>query len=163
MSLYGSSRDIKLMKSFNKELIHDVIEQKIGYYKPKLDQLKVNFYGESTQKFWIGPVLIPCLIERNDQSTNTSDFGPDITRLQRFRFLKDDLENAGILTETGDVVLWENDYYEVDGVVQNQLIVGKSNEYNYSDSVNNFGSSLSIIVQAHYARKEKLGIDLDRL
>ncbi len=162
MSLFGKNRDINFLKSINKELLHDIIEQQIGYYKPKLDQIETNIYGETPNKFWIGPVLIKCLIDRGAQDWKVDEV-PDVNRSFKFRFLKDDLTCADILTEVGDVIVWEDDYYEIDAVVQNQLIVGKSNEYNYSDSVVNFGSSLSIIVSAHYSRPEKLGITRDRL
>lgn len=163
MSLYGKNRDINLFKSINRELIHDYIEQSIGYYKPKLDQLTVNTYGESTNKFWLGPVLINCLIDRGEQNWKSDDFGQDVNRAFRFRFLKDDLINASILSEVGDILLWEDNYYEISGVIENQLIVGKSDEYNYADSTKEFGTSLSVIVTAHWTREEKLGIKQDRL
>lgn len=163
MSLYGKIKDINLFKSMNRELLENIIEQQVGYYKPKIEDINTNVYGEATNKTWIGPVLIKCLIERGEQAWKSDEFGADVNRIFRFRFLKDHLIAANVLTETGDVILWENDYYMVDGVIQNQLVVGKSNEYNYSDSVVNYGTSLSIILQAHYTRKEALGIDLDRL
>ena len=41
--------------------------------------------------------------------------------------------------------------------------LGKDNEYAYSDGLENFGSSWSIIVTTHYARPEKLGITKQRI
>lgn len=163
MSLYGSRRDVLLMKSINRELIHDVIEQQIGYYKPKIDQTNTNIYGESLNKFWLGPVLIPCLILRGDYNWSTDQFGPDTKRAFEFRFLKDDLKCANVISEVGDVILFNEDYFEVNGVNENRLIVGKDNDYAYTNSVRDFGASLSIILTAHYSRAEKLGINLTRL
>lgn len=163
MSLYGGIRDINLIKSLNREIIHNIIEQQVGYYKPKLDETNVNLYGESKNKAWIGPALIQCLILRGDYEWKTDEFGPDTNKAFEFRFLKEDLETALVIPEVGDVVLWDEDFFEVNSVNQNQLILGKDPDYPYSDSVQNFGSSLSIILKAHYTRSDKLGITQDRL
>ena len=163
MPLYGKIRDINLFKSMNNELIHKIIEQQIGYYKPKLNESSTNIFGESLSKTWIGPALIQCLIDRGDFTWETDDFGPDTKRTFSFRFLKDDLIAANVIPEVGDALLWEESYFEVNGINENQLIVGKSNEANYSTDVDSFCSSLSIILTAHYTRPEKLGIKLDRL
>lgn len=163
MALYGKNRDIWLMKSINREIIHDIIEQQIGYYKPKLDETKVNTYGESLNKFWIGPVLIKCLIQRGDSEWKTDQFGPDQNRSFEFRFLKDDLICANVVPEVGDVVLYNEMYFEVNGINENRYILGKDNQFAYSNSVIDFGSSLSIILSTHYTRSDKLGISKDRL
>lgn len=163
MSLYGGSRDIGLFKGISKELLHNIIEQQVGYYKPKLDENKSNLYGETLNKNWVGPVLIKCLIEKGDFDWKTDDFGSDTNRSFKFRFLKDDLIDAEVVPEVGDILLWNEIFFEVDGTNQNQLIVGKDPDYSYSDSVQDFGSSFSIILSAHWTREEKLGIRRDRL
>jgi hypothetical protein len=168
MGLYGGSRDINMFKGVTKELLEDIIEQKCGYYKPQISENKVNLYGETTNKRWIGPVLIPCLIERGDFDWKTDDFGPDMDRSFKFKFFKDHLIDAHVVPEVGDALLWNEVYFEVNGVNENQLIVGKDNQYAYSSGANdvnisNFGSSFSIILSAHLTRVEKLGITIDRL
>jgi len=178
MSLFGSNRDISVFRHVNRELLNNVIEQKVGYYKIVLDKSLPNMYGESLTKTYNNPVLINCLIERGDTSPLTNEFGMDITRTIKCRFLRDDLAgldlstelgadgrgfNYNIYPEVGDVVLWNNDYYEVNNVNENQLVVGKDPSYSYSDNTNNFGSSWSIIVECFYIRPEKLGITQERL
>ena len=37
MALYGRNKDALLIQGLNKELLHRIIEQQIGYYKPVLD------------------------------------------------------------------------------------------------------------------------------
>ena len=71
--------------------------------------------------------------------------------------------DANVIPEIGDVLLWNEDYYEVDNLVENQLLVGKDPSYPYSDTVDNFGTSLSIIVECHYTRPERVGIKEQRL
>jgi hypothetical protein len=163
MSLYGRSKDILLFQGLNTELLHRIIEQQVGYYKVKLDETPSNMYGEAQNKTFIGPVLIKCLLERGDTTSNTDNFGVDILRNLVVRFFRKDLVDQNVIPEIGDVVLWNEDYYEVDNVNENQLIVGKDPSYPYSDTVDDFGESHSIILNCHYARPEKLGIKEQRL
>ena len=163
MSLYGRSKDIALFQGLNTELLHKIIEQQVGYYKVKSDDTPANMYGEAQNKTFIGPVLLKCLLDRGAQTATNDNFGVDRNRTLSARFLRNDLVDASVFPEIGDVILWNEDYYEVDNIVENQLIVGKDPSYPYSDTVDDFGSSLSIIVEAHYTRPEKLGIKEQRL
>ena len=51
----------------------------------------------------------------------------------------------------------------MDNLVENQLLVGKDPLYPYSDTVDDFGKSLSIILTCHYTRPERLGIKEQRI
>jgi hypothetical protein len=179
MSLFGTSRDASLIRHIGRELINNIIEQQVGYYKIDLSKTSTNMYGEANgTKIYYDPVLVNCLIERSAQEWTTDSFGPDVTRKIQLRFLRDDLRGYelsielpeggrgfqyGILPEVGDIVLWQNNYYEIDDVLENQYFVGKDPDYSYSPDNDEFGSSISIIVNAHYTRVEKLGIEKDRL
>ena len=62
-----------------------------------------------------------------------------------------------------DQQLWNNDYYEINLVNENQDIVGKVPEYNYNGAyLDDFGTSFSIIVSAHYVSPESLGLTQSR-
>jgi hypothetical protein len=163
MALYGGSRDVSLFRHINRELINNIIEQQVGYYKISLDKTEANLYGEALLKTYNDPVLVNCLIERTPPEWKETDFGTDVTQDITVRFLRDILVDTQLYPEVGDVVLWQDDYYEVDGVVENQLVVGKDPSYSYSDDNTDFGSSISIIVTAKFIRPEKLGITKERL
>lgn len=179
MSLFGTARDASLVRHIGRELVNNIIEQQVGYYKINLAQTTTNMYGEANgSKIYYDPVLINCIIERTPQTWTTDSFGPDVKQDLTVRFLRDDLAGIslseelsgggkgfiyGIVPEVGDVMVWQNNYYEVDGTIENQLFVGKDPGYSYSSDNDNFGSSISIIVNAHYTRVEKLGIEKDRL
>ena len=179
MSLFGTARDASLVRHIGRELVNNIIEQQVGYYKIDLAKTSLNMYGESNgEKIYYNPVLVNCLIERSAQEWSTDSLGPDVNRKIQLRFLKDDLAGTnlsielpeggrgfqyGIYPEVGDVVIWQNNYYEVDDILENQYFVGKDPDYSYSSDNDNFGSSISIIVNAHYTRVEKLGIEKDRL
>ena len=165
MALYGSSRDISFFHVINNELLHNIIEQNVGYYQISLDETPTNVYGEAKNgtKMYLPPVLIVCLIDRGDYEGNYSTLGPDITRNFSFRFLRKDLILQNVVPQIGDVVLWNNDYYEINLVNENQTIVGKVPEYNYNgEYLGDFGTSFSIICNAHYISPEKLGLNQAR-
>jgi hypothetical protein len=54
-------------------------------------------------------------------------------------------------------------YYEVDNVNENQFILGKNPDYQYSNGPQNFGQSYSIILTTHLSSPDKLGITKERL
>jgi len=179
MSLFGTARDASLVRHIGRELVNNIIEQQVGYYKINLAKTTTNMYGESNgSKIYYDPVLINCIIERTPPTWVTDSFGPDVKQDLTVRFLRDDLAGIdlsielpeggkgfayGVVPEVGDIMVWQNNYYEVDGTIENQLFVGKDPSYSYSSDNDNFGSSISIIVNSHYTRVEKLGIEKDRL
>ena len=161
--MFGSSRDVATFKIFTRELVEDIVSQEIGYYKIMLNDTQANVYGEATKKYFIGPVLIPCLIVRGEFNRVDTDYGLDTDRDVDFRFFKDHLIEASIVPEVGDVVMYNEVYYEVNNVNENQYVLGKDPDYSYSAAVENFGQSYSIIVTGHYASPDKLGITQERL
>ena len=163
MALFGSFRDIGTFKVFTKELVEDIISQEVGYYKIMLSDSPVNVYGEGMNKYFIGPVLIPCLIERGEFVKETTDYGLDTRRDVKFRFFKDHLMEANVVPEVGDFVMYNEAYYEIDNVNENQYILGKDPNYIYSNALQGFGETYSIILTGHYASPDKLGITQERL
>ena len=63
MALFGGSRDVSLFHNLNKELINDIIQTEVAYYKFALEQTKVNVYGEAPGKQYFEPLKVACLIE----------------------------------------------------------------------------------------------------
>jgi len=78
MALFGGARDISLFHKLNKELIKDIIQTEVAYYKFALKQTKTNVYGEAPGKNYYEPMKIACLINRDDQKWTADDFGPDV-------------------------------------------------------------------------------------
>ena len=158
MALFGGSRDISLFNSLSKELINDIIQTEIGFYKFVLEQTSINVYGESTGKMYYEPVRIACLIQREDQTWTSDDFGLDVDQILNFRFLKEGLKDINLVPEVGDIVLFRNNFYETDGKIENQLILGKDPDYAISTGANDFGNSHSVILRTHLSRVEKLNL-----
>ena len=125
--IFGSRRDFDLFVGVNRELLSDVVEQEILYYKISLEDTQVNIYGEGMEKVYWEPVKLNCLITRGDQVISVDEFGPDLTRDASFAFLRQDLVDVITVPEVGDIIMWHENYYEVDTVTENQLFLGKDN------------------------------------
>ena len=190
MALYGEARDISFFRHINRELMGNIISQQCILYKYKTGETKTNIYGEATEgRYFADPIILNCLIERSDQNYPESDMGVDFQWGIIFKFFRDDLlaatnganvdfdkgnhqYGANIVPEIGDIILYNNGYYEIDNTNANQFVVGKNPDYpNYDDQGNNpletglenFGSSISIICNTHYVPADRLGIQLARL
>lgn len=161
--LFGSNRDFDLLVGINRELLKDIVEQEVLYYKLDLYSTEANIYGEAMDKTYLSPVKFNCLITRGDQIVSTDEFGPDLSREMSFAFLKKDLEDVVTVPEVGDIVVWHENYFQVDTVRENQLFVGRNKQYNLTSYGENFGTSLSIIVDAHLTRVEDTGILFNRM
>jgi len=156
---FGSDRDISLMVNIGRELLHDIIEQEVLYYKLSIEDLEVNLYGESLEKTFFEALKLNCLITRGDQVINIDEFGPDLGREASFAFIRQDLVDKSIVPQVGDILKWHNDYYEVDLVRENQLFLGSDNNYNLSSYTAGYGRSISIIVDCHLTKADRVGIE----
>ena len=156
--LFGSNRDFDLLVGINRELLKDVVEQEILYHKLSLEDTDINLYGESLQKSFWNAVKLNCLITRGDQVIDIDEFGPNLGREASFAFIRQDLADVNVVPEVGDIVEWHNDFYEVDTVRENQLFLGSDNNYNLQSYTAGYGRSMSIIVDCHLTRAEKVGL-----
>ena len=107
MALFGKSRDICLFHNLNSELLKDIIQTEVAYYKFALEQTVSNVYGESPGKNYYEPLKIACLIDRTDQSWSSDDFGSDVNQSLGFKFLKNELKEINLMPEVGDLLLLE--------------------------------------------------------
>ena len=156
--LFGSQKDFNVLTRIGRELLKDIIEQEIGYYKIALAETQANIYGEALDKVYYNPVKLNCLITRGDQVVSNDEFGADLGREASFAFIREDLVDANTVPEVGDILLWHEDYYEVDTVRENQLFVGRDKSYNLTEYGSRFGSSVSIIVDCHLTRADRVGV-----
>lgn len=163
MALFGSSRDISFMVKVNKELINDIIQQEVDYYKLYLPETKSkdngNLYGEASgQKTYYSPVRIACLIDRQDLTAMQDDqFGIDKMQTATFRFLRPGLKEINLVPLEGDIIEVRGNFYEVDNVSDNQFVLGRDGEYPKNVGTE-FGENLSIICTTHLARVARLQI-----
>ena len=158
MALFGKNRDINLFHTINNELLKDIIQIEVAYYKFAFEQTVANVYGESMGKNYYEPLKIACLIERQDQAWASDDFGSDVNQTVGFRFLKNELIDINLIPEVGDILLFRNNFYEIDSKIENQLIMGRDKDYAISKETIEHGESFSVLVSTHISRVEKLNL-----
>jgi hypothetical protein len=156
MALFGGIRDARFLASINAELINAIVDTEIEFFKLNVEQSKSNIYGESDRKAYFDSILIPCLITKDEKSNVMDDYGHSYTRTGKFAISRDLLERIGLYPQPGDIILWDNEYFEIDGVDANQYFTGKNPETwpNGSDH----GYSVSIICDAHVTTQTPQGI-----
>ena len=96
-SRYYPQLDIDTFDRFNRELVGDlfngkdgIINQEVIIYKLAVQDTRVNMYGETTSgKVYKPGVQITALVDAEDQSTTTDEFGPDLTQNATFAFYRD--------------------------------------------------------------------------
>jgi hypothetical protein len=164
MAMFGGSRDVSLIRKLNRELLGNIITQQASFYKYKLQETKVNLYGEAAGvKYYDGPFLFNCLINRADQTYPVSELGVNYQVGITFSFFRDDLVDANVVPEVGDIILYQDAYYGVQSTIINQYFVGKNPDYpNNTNPLNpgleEFGSNISIICDTYYIPADKVAI-----
>ena len=156
MALFGGRKDAKFLASINSELLNAIVDTEIEFYKLIIEQSDSNIYGESDSKSYYDSILIPCLITKNNKTAAMDDFGHTYARSAQFGISRDILERADFYPEVGDIILWDNEYYEVDNVDANEYFAGKNPDTWPNGS--SHGYSVSILVDAHVTRQTPLGI-----
>jgi hypothetical protein len=169
MAIFGSARDVSMFRKINRELLGDVITQQIAFYKYVLDKTKVNMYGEASGgKFFDGPILLNALITVNANTSPTNEFGVDFNWSIRAAFLRDDLVDTNVHPEVGDVLLYQESYFEIDNTNIKQFFVGKDPDYPYAQNplnpgLENFGYNVSVVCETHYIPADRINIIKQRL
>jgi hypothetical protein len=139
--------DLTFFKSIARELVDDVIQVAVVLYKINQYETKVNIYGESVNKTWYPGVEIYALADKEPENVQYEGFGPDNTQSITFKFDRDTCEEKGIYPEIGDIVYFDNSYYEIDNTNEIQFVGGQPD--------NNF----SIVATTFMVSKSSLNIE----
>ena len=156
MALFGGMRDAKYLASINSELINSVIDTEIEFFKLILETTNSNTYGESDSKSYYDSIILPCIITKENKTSTMDDYGHSYTRTAQFGLSRDLLEKADFYPEVGDIVLWDNEYYELDNIESNQYFTGQNPETWPNGTTH--GYSVSIVCDAHVTKQTSIGI-----
>ncbi len=142
-------KEIDTIDSMNEELIDEIIGQSVDIYKVSIDNTDENVYGESTTKYYEVGFRVNCLILFNEPEIIQDDFGADENASIEMYFQRNNLSSGSLnfYPEMGDVVDWNDHYWEINGTTEPQLIAGNPN-YKHS-----------IVATAHRARLSSLQIE----
>ena len=142
-------KEIDTIDSMNEELIDEIVGQSVDIYKVSIDNTDENVYGESTTKYYEVGFRVNCLIQFNEPEITQDEFGADENSDIEMYFQRNNLSSGSLnfYPEMGDIVDWNDHYWEINGTTEPQLIAGHP------------GYKHSIVATAHRARLSSLQIE----
>jgi len=152
---YYGAKDLATIEKFNRELLGEpnisddgIIDQFVILYRVSVYETETNMYGEASEgKVYKQGVKLPCIVDASDFDFNYDDFGPDNRQSVSFAFQRAYLVEVDLKPEIGDIMKWNDGYFEVDKFNENQLIGG------------NFDNSHSIVVSANLVRRPTVNLE----
>ena len=72
--------------------------------------------------------------------------------------LKGNIKPSAKVVEVGDIILYRNNFYEINSRIENQLFMGRDKDYAISKETAEHGGSFSVLASAHLSRVEKLNL-----
>ena len=152
---YYGTKDLATIEKFNRELLGEpnisddgIIDQFVILYRVSVYETETNMYGEASEgKVYKQGVKLPCIVDASDFDFNYDDFGPDNRQNVSFAFQRAYLVEVDLKPEIGDIMQWNDGYFEVDKFNENQLIGG------------NFDNSHSIVVSANLVRRPTVNLE----
>jgi hypothetical protein len=128
----------------------------VGYWKIDLERTRTNIYGESTEKWYWEPVIVPCTINRGEITVVESDFGIDSKQTITLTVPITTFQNLGFSPEVGDIVGDADKYYEVDNVSEEFFTIAGTGTTNNTSTTP--GQYVTIQISAHLTRISKLNL-----
>lgn len=124
--LFVSQRELNYISDITKEIIKDVIGQKVYYYPISETKSQVHgVYNESIKKVFDNPIILDAIVDTNFQTdTKMDQFGIDTQyRLEIFVQYRDILEK-GIQLSIGDYFSFSEIFYEISELNYTRYIHG---------------------------------------
>lgn len=144
MPKFISDRDVRFFKHIAREAVDNVVENICVLYKINLADTKINIYGEAIGKTWHPGVQLNVLIDKSQQSQNYEGFGPNTNQDIQYNFDRFMLEEKGIYPEVGDIIFFDQSYYEINNVYEVQYSGGLP-QHNFSVVCQTFMVSKSLL------------------
>jgi hypothetical protein len=122
-------KEFDLINQMNEELIDEIVGQSVDIYKVNIDKTDDNIYGESTTKYYDIGFRVNCLILFNEPDNVQDEFGTDLNSSIEMYFQRENLSSGSLnfYPEVGDIVDWNNFYWEINGTAEPDLFAGHPN------------------------------------
>ena len=134
--LFIGQREVDFMADITKELIKDVVGQKIYYYTVREDLSNVHeIYDESVNKVFNPPIEIECLVEWQPSVVKTTRFGQEQLKKIVVYLHPRDMLDRDIQVRDGDYLSYGSNFFEITSVFFDQIAYGQV-ERNVSIKVN---------------------------
>ena len=121
-----TKREINFINDTAKEIIKDVIGQKIYYYPISEIKSKVHdVYEESPEKIFDNPIEIECLVQYQEPEVRTNRFGSEkYFKIEAYIHSKD-LLDKGIEILEGDFFSYGSVFFEITQAPSTNVIFGQ--------------------------------------
>jgi len=124
--LFITPREMDLISDLTKEVIKDVIGQRIFYYPVRTDVTTVHdVYEESTEKVFDTPIELDALVEWSPGEIRTNKFGSEKFHSIEARIHARDLTDKGLRMKIGDFMSYGSVFFEITQVVSISKIFGQ--------------------------------------
>ena len=142
-------KEFDLINSMNEELIDELVGQSVDIYKVNVENTNENLYGESTTKYYDIGFRVNCLIDFTEPEIVQEEFGADLNSNITMYFQRENLASGSLnfYPEMGDIVDWNDFYWEINGTTEPQLFAGHPNFKH------------NIVATAHRSRLSSLQIE----
>ena len=142
-------KEFDLINQMKEELIDEIVGQSVDIYKVSIENTDENIYGESTTKYYDVGFRVNCLIQYNEPEITQDEFGTDLNSSVEMYFQRENLSSGSLnfVPEVGDVVDWNDNYWEINGTTEPQLFAGHPNFKH------------NIVATAHRSRLSSLQIE----
>lgn len=131
--LFLTPREINFMNDIAKELVKDVIGQKIYYFPISEIKSRVHdIYEESIDKIFENPIEIDCLVKYIPQEININEFGyEEYSQIEAYVQFRD-LLDKGIQILEGDFFSYGTTFFEVVKSPETDVIYGQIEHKSYT-------------------------------
>jgi len=142
-------KEFDLINQMNEELIDEIVGQSVDIYKVNVERTEDNVYGESTAKYYDIGFRVNCLIDFSEPEVVQDEFGSDTNSNITMYFQRENLSSGSLnfYPENGDIVDWNDFYWEINGTTEPKLYAGHPNFKH------------NIVATAHRSRLSSLQIE----
>ena len=124
--LFITPREIDFISDITKEVIKDVVGQKIYYYRVREDLTDVHdVYEEATNKIFDPPIEIEARVEWSPEEVRTNRFAHEEFQTTTVSIQSRDLLDKKIQIQEGDFFSYGDTFFEVTSVVSLMQIFGQ--------------------------------------
>jgi|TARA_A100001515_G_scaffold137347_1_gene129859 hypothetical protein len=124
--LFVTPREVNFINDLTKELIKDVIGQKIYYYSISESRTKINeLYDEAPEKIFESPLEIECLVDYQEPTFSTNRYGVEKTQNIEVYIQSRDLLDKQIEVNVGDFFTYGSVIFEITSVSVTKNIFGQ--------------------------------------
>jgi hypothetical protein len=124
--LFLTPREINFMNDISKELVKDVVGQKIFLYQ--ISEIKSNVhdvYEEAQDKIFDNPISVDCLVKYEPQSIKTDNFGSEEYSAITVYIQSRDLLDKGIDILEGDFFSYGEKFFEIVTAPTSETLFGQ--------------------------------------